>query len=166
MKSPLITVFSALMLLGGLSVSEDAVAAYPEKPVKLTVGFGPGGPSGIAARFMQKRFKAVTGQNLIIINKPGAGGAKAWSQIKGDSPDGYNLTLLNFPHTVLQPIARGKNAGYSYDDILLPLRHTILGVRNRKPNFLILVKPEVLNKIPGFTIAMTNKYKSTHGGKS
>jgi hypothetical protein len=57
-------------------------------------------------------------------------------------------------------------SGYSYDDILLPLRHTILGVRNRKPDFLILVKPEVMNKIPGFTIAMTNKYKSTHGGKS
>ncbi len=46
----------------------QAAQAYPDKPVKLTVGFGPGGPSGIAARFMQKRFKAVTGQNLIIIN--------------------------------------------------------------------------------------------------
>ncbi|MGY9001864.1 MAG: tripartite tricarboxylate transporter substrate binding protein [Rhodospirillales bacterium] len=137
MKSPLITAFRALMLLGGLSVSEDAVAAYPEKPVKLTVGFGPGGPSGIAARFMQKRFKAVTGQNLIIINKPGAGGAKAWSQIKGDSPDGYNLTLLNFPHTVLQPIARGKNAGYSYDDIHPVLYYTsvpqVIAVRKESP---------------------------------
>ena len=62
--------------------------AYPYKPVQLTVGFGPGGPSGIAARFMQKRFKAVTGQPLNIINKPGAGGAKAWSQITKDATDG------------------------------------------------------------------------------
>lgn len=94
-----------------------AQETYPTKPVELVVGFGPGGPSGIAARFMQKRFEAVTGQKLVIINKPGAGGAKAWAQINQDPTDGYHLTLLNFPHTVLQPIARGKNAGYSDDDI-------------------------------------------------
>ena len=84
----------------------------------------PGGPSGIAARFMQKRFKAVTGQPLNIINKPGAGGAKAWSQITKHATDGYKLTLLNFPLTVLQPIARGKNAGYTYDDIQPVLYYT------------------------------------------
>ena len=111
--------------------------AFPDKSVRLTVGFGPGGPSGIAARFMQKRFTAVTGQDLIIINKPGAGGAKAWSQIKKDKKDGYELTLLNFPHTVLQPIARGKNAGYTYDDIQPVLYYTsvpqVLAVRKESP---------------------------------
>ncbi|MFT4783889.1 MAG: tripartite-type tricarboxylate transporter receptor subunit TctC [Yoonia sp.] len=100
----------------GLSIAH-AEETYPSKPVELVVGFGPGGPSGIAARFMQKRFEAVTGQELVIINKPGAGGAKAWSQINQDATDGYHLTLLNFPHTVLQPIARGANAGYTDDDI-------------------------------------------------
>lgn len=111
--------------------------AYPDKPVTLVVGFGPGGPSGIAARFMQKRFKAVTGQELIIVNKPGAGGAKAWSQINQDPPDGYHLTLLNFPHTILQPIARGANAGYSDADIHPVLYYTsvpqVIAVRNESP---------------------------------
>lgn len=104
------------VLAFGVSATQ-AEETYPSKPVELVVGFGPGGPSGIAARFMQKRFKAVTGQELVIINKPGAGGAKAWSQINQDATDGYHLTLLNFPHTVLQPIARGANAGYTDDDI-------------------------------------------------
>ncbi|MEO9652087.1 MAG: tripartite tricarboxylate transporter substrate binding protein [Roseobacter sp.] len=105
---------AAIALHSGIANAEET---YPSKPVELVVGFGPGGPSGIAARFMQKRFEAVTGQELVIINKPGAGGAKAWSQINQDAPDGYHLTLLNFPHTVLQPIARGANAGYTDDDI-------------------------------------------------
>lgn len=107
--------FGAALAFGACSVLAEE--SYPSKPVELVVGFGPGGPSGIAARFMQKRFEAVTGQELVIINKPGAGGAKAWSQINQDAPDGYHLTLLNFPHTVLQPIARGANAGYTDDDI-------------------------------------------------
>lgn len=106
---------TAALSLGAYSATAEE--SYPSKPVQLVVGFGPGGPSGIAARFMQKRFEAVTGQELVIINKPGAGGAKAWSQINQDPTDGYHLTLLNFPHTVLQPIARGENAGYTDDDI-------------------------------------------------
>ena len=127
----------ASLVIFSAAFASGSVNAFPEKSVRLTVGFGPGGPSGIAARFMQKRFTAVTGQELIIINKPGAGGAKAWSQIKKDKKDGYELTLLNFPHTVLQPIARGKNAGYSYEDIQPVLYYTsvpqVLAVRKDSP---------------------------------
>ena len=132
---------SALFLSAALTVAALVAAApahaYPDKPVQLVVGFGPGGPSGIAARFMQKRFEAITGQPLNIVNKPGAGGAKAWSQITKDKKDGYELTLLNFPHTILQPIARGENAGYTYDDIQPVLYYTsvpqVIAVRAESP---------------------------------
>jgi tripartite-type tricarboxylate transporter receptor subunit TctC len=106
----------ALAAIASLGLAGSA-AAFPEKDVTLTVGFGPGGPSDIAARFMQRHFEEVTGNELVILNKPGAGGAVAWSQINNDPADGYHLTLLNFPHTVLQPIVRGANAGYTYDDV-------------------------------------------------
>ncbi|MFT5511177.1 MAG: tripartite-type tricarboxylate transporter receptor subunit TctC [Hyphomicrobiaceae bacterium] len=151
------------IVFGAMSVAH----AYPDKPVKLVVGFGPGGPSGIAARFMQKRFKAVTGQDLIIINKPGAGGAKAWSQIKQDPTDGYHLTLLNFPHTVLQPIARGKNAGYSYDDIQPVLYYTsvpqVIAVRKDSPfkSFGQLLKA-IKDKPGNITFAGTGIGGSNH----
>ena len=154
------------VFLTALLISNIAVA-YPEKSVQLTVGFGPGGPSGIAARFMQKRFSAVTGQDLVIINKPGAGGAKAWAQIKKDKPDGYQLTLLNFPHTVLQPIARGANAGYTYEDIQPVLYYTsvpqVIAVRKESPfktfdDLLMAIK-----KNPGkITIAGTGIGGSNH----
>jgi len=136
MKFPTVLFLSAVVTLVSLEATAPAYA-YPDKPVQLVVGFGPGGPTGIAARFMQKRFEDITGQSLNIVNKPGAGGAKAWSQITKDKKDGYELTLLNFPHTVLQPIARGKNAGYTYDDIQPVLYYTsvpqVVAVRAESP---------------------------------
>ncbi|MEO1273925.1 MAG: tripartite tricarboxylate transporter substrate binding protein [Pseudomonadota bacterium] len=144
-----------------------AGAAYPSKPVQLVVGFGPGGPSGIAARFMQKRFEAVTGQELVIINKPGAGGAKAWSQIDQDPPDGYHLTLLNFPHTVLQPIARGANAGYT-DAVIHPVLYytsvpQVLAVRAESPFQTFEEILEAMKAAPGtITIAGTGIGGSNH----
>lgn len=153
----------ALLLASG---SQTAIA-YPEKSVQLTVGFGPGGPSGIAARFMQKRFSEITGQDLVIINKPGAGGAKAWSQIKQDKTDGYELTLLNFPHTVLQPIARGANAGYTYDDIQPVLYYTsvpqVIAVRKESPFQTFDELLSAIKKSPGkITIAGTGIGGSNH----
>lgn len=141
--------------------------AYPSKPVTLVVGFGPGGPSGIAARFMQKRFEAVTGQELVIINKPGAGGAKAWSQIDQDPADGYHLTLLNFPHTVLQPIARGANAGYT-DAVIHPVLYytsvpQVLAVRAQSPFQTFEEVLQAMKEAPGsITIAGTGIGGSNH----
>lgn len=129
---------AALALAAALALTAPALGQkYPTKDVTLTVGFGPGGPSDIAARFMQRHFEGVTGQELVILNKPGAGGATAWSQINNDPADGYHLTLLNFPHTVLQPIVRGANAGYSYDDVQPVLYYAsvphVLAVRADSP---------------------------------
>ncbi len=157
---------AAIVAVASFGFSGTAVA-YPDKPVQLTVGFGPGGPSGIAARFMQKRFSAVTGQDLNIVNKPGAGGAKAWSQITKDATDGYELTLLNFPHTVLQPIARGKNAGYTYDDIQPVLYYTsvpqVLAVRAESPYKTFAELLAAIKANPGkITIAGTGIGGSNH----
>ena len=116
---------------------------------------------------MQKRFKAVTGQDLVIINKPGAGGAKAWSQITKDPTDGYHLTLLNFPHTVLQPIARGKNAGYTYDVIQPVLYYTsvpqVIAVRKESPIKSFKELMEMIKQKPGsITFAGTGIGGSNH----
>jgi tripartite-type tricarboxylate transporter receptor subunit TctC len=97
-------------LAAGLLVSAFAVAvqaAYPEKPVQYIIPFAPGGESDIAARFQQQVFKVKFNQDLIVTNKPGAGGALAWSQLNNMPGDGYTIMGVNLPHIVLQPLEAG-----------------------------------------------------------
>lgn len=125
-------------LLSAVMFSTIATADdYPTDNVRMTIGFGPGGPSDIAGRFIQEQFEETTGHRLIIQNRPGAGGATAWSQMNNDPGDGYYLTLLNFPHINLQPMVLGNNAGYTFHEITPVLYYTkvphVLAVRNDSP---------------------------------
>jgi putative tricarboxylic transport membrane protein len=92
----------------GLCMAVSAFApsafAYPERPVTIVVPFGPGGPSDTGVRLLQPYFKQVTGKDLVILNKPGAGGAVGWSQINTLPADGHSLTMTQTPNVIIQPI--------------------------------------------------------------
>jgi tripartite-type tricarboxylate transporter receptor subunit TctC len=90
-----------------LALAVAAHAAYPDRPVQYIIPFAPGGESDIAARFQQQVFKARYNQELIVSNKPGAGGALAWSQLNNLPGDGYTIMGVNLPHIVLQPLEPG-----------------------------------------------------------
>ena len=93
--------------IAALTLSVTAQAAYPDKPVQYIIPFAPGGESDIAARFQQQVFKIRFNQDLIVSNKPGAGGALAWSQLNNMPGDGYTIMGVNLPHIVLQPLEPG-----------------------------------------------------------
>ncbi|MGE4252959.1 MAG: tripartite tricarboxylate transporter substrate binding protein [Parvibaculaceae bacterium] len=134
----------ACFVVAGLTIyPSDADAAYPDKPVKLIVGFGPGGPSDIGARFLQRYFHEITGQNLIIINKPGGAGAHAWAEMNKHEPDGYTLTLMSLPHQILQP-AVTPDTGYKADEL-----NTIL-VYTASPQLLVVPKASKIETLQGF----------------
>ena len=109
----------AFLAAGGAvaaSLALPARAAYPDKPVRLIIPFPPGGESDIGARLQQGVFKKLTGQDLIIESRPGAGGALAWSQLNTFPGDGYTVMGTNLPHLVLQPLE--GNVQYKTDDIV------------------------------------------------
>jgi tripartite-type tricarboxylate transporter receptor subunit TctC len=93
--------------VAALAIAFAAQAAYPDKPVQYIIPFAPGGESDIAARFQQQVFKVKFNQELIVSNKPGAGGALAWSQLNNMPGDGYTIMGVNLPHIVLQPLEAG-----------------------------------------------------------
>src|SRR5690348_10100697 len=66
---------------------------YPTRPVRLVVGFGAGGPTDIPARFIADRLASLLGQNVVVENKPGAGGMLATRDVLAQPRDGYNLLL-------------------------------------------------------------------------
>ena len=93
--------------VAALAFAMAAQAAYPDKPVQYIIPFAPGGESDIAARLQQQVFRAKFNQDLIVSNKPGAGGALAWSQLNSMPGDGYTIMGVNLPHIVLQPLEAG-----------------------------------------------------------
>lgn len=79
-----------LALLAGLAAAEDA---YPSRPIRLLVGFAPGGGGDAVARIMAEHMGRTLGQTVIVENKPGAGTTLAPSAVAAAAPDGYTLAL-------------------------------------------------------------------------
>jgi len=78
-----------------LTVSTAALAAFPDKPVKIVIGFPAGGPLDQHARLLTDRLQAVLGQPVIVDYKPGAGGSVGAEAVAKSAPDGYTLMLAN-----------------------------------------------------------------------
>ena len=89
---------AALALYG--AACGDAVAAaradrYPDKPVRMIVSFPPGSGPDILARTLGQRLDRIWGQQLIVENRPGAGGNIAMGMTASAPPDGYTLIVLS-----------------------------------------------------------------------
>lgn len=68
-----------------------AMAAYPEKPITMIVGFRAGGGLDVFARLLAQRLERELGKTVVVDSKPGAGGGVAATHVKGAAPDGYTL---------------------------------------------------------------------------
>jgi tripartite-type tricarboxylate transporter receptor subunit TctC len=77
---------------------------FPNKPVKLVVGFPPGGMADIVARELGERLSIVWKQSVIIENKPGASGTIAADAVAKANPDGYSLLVILTNHVVVASI--------------------------------------------------------------
>lgn len=105
-------------VLAALTLTSAALttqAAYPEKNIQYVIAFAAGGESDIKARWQQTIFRKKYKHEMIVVNKPGAGGGLAWSQLNGMSADGYSIVGCNLPHIVLQPLE--GQVQYKTDDI-------------------------------------------------
>jgi tripartite-type tricarboxylate transporter receptor subunit TctC len=83
-----------------------ALAAYPNKPIRLVVPFAPGGGTDLIARTLGAGMSKELGQTIIIDNKPGAGTIIGTDAVAKSAPDGYTLVMATFAHAVnpsLQP---------------------------------------------------------------
>ncbi len=101
-------------LVAGLAALATAPAIaqsrYPEKPVRLIVPFGPGGLADVTARVVGERLGQLLGQQIVIVNQPGAGGVAAARAALGSPADGYTLILFTNGTAISVPLV--KDLGY------------------------------------------------------
>jgi tripartite-type tricarboxylate transporter receptor subunit TctC len=120
---------------GAGAVSGVASAqTYPSKPIRIVVGFAPGGPADVMARLIGQRMTAVLGQSIVIDNRPGAGGTIGARAVAESDPDGYTLLLGNTSTLVISPLIY-KNVGYDAVRGFVPI--ALLGTTSN----LLIVNP-------------------------
>src|SRR5262245_6929337 len=105
-------------ILAGLALALAATFAaaqsYPTRPVRLLVGFTPGGGVDINARLLASRLSGLLGQQVIVENKPGAGTNIANEYVAKSPPDGYTL-LFNSSAFAIN-LALYRNPPYALRD--------------------------------------------------
>lgn len=84
-----------------------AEPGYPSKPIRLLVGFSSGGATDVAARIIGKKLSEMWSQQVVIDNRPGAGGLVAFELTAKANPDGYTL-LATSPSFAIQPSISAK----------------------------------------------------------
>src|SRR5436190_23690601 len=108
-----LTLFTAALgvaaMTSGAALSQSS---YPNKPIRILVGFAPGGPSDIISRVVGAKMGEIMGAQFVVENKTGAGGAIATQDVARSAPDGY--TLLNTPVATVANEFLSKTIRYEY----------------------------------------------------
>ncbi|MFM2398184.1 MAG: hypothetical protein RL341_341 [Pseudomonadota bacterium] len=92
-----------LWVLAALPLAAQAQGAWPQKPVKIVIGFPAGGPLDAHARLWSEQLSKILGQPVLIDYKAGAGGSIGAEFVAKSAPDGYTLLLANTGTMVINP---------------------------------------------------------------
>lgn len=131
----------------------SAQAAYPDKPVRIVVGFSAGGTTDVIARIMAKELTEALGQSFVVENKPGAGSNIATDMVQRAAPDGYTLLFVAVTSAINQTLY--KNVTFDLTKDFTPVA---LGAK--VPNILV-VNPQV----PVKTVQELVDYAKKNPGK-
>jgi tripartite-type tricarboxylate transporter receptor subunit TctC len=140
-------------LLFAIASASALAQSFPDRPLKLVVGFAPGGPADGLARIAAQALTEGLGQSVIVENRPGAGGMIAAGTVAKATPDGYTL-LVNVVSDVINPLTN-KQAQYNIETSFTPVA-------------LIASAPNVLVVHPSVPVASVKElidYARAHPGE-
>lgn len=113
---------------------QSAGQAYPARPIRLIVAFTPGSPTDLVARVVGQNLTESWGRNVVVENRPGAGGIIASQSAKRANPDGYTILVTSASFAVY--LSLHSNPGYAIGDFVAIARGPVT------PN-IISVHPSV-----------------------
>ena len=113
-----------------------AAQTYPSKPVRLVVGFAPGGAADTVARAFQEPLTRALGQPVVIDNRPGAGSSIAAEHVAKSAPDGYTVLIASPSSILVNPVMSPK-AGFQ------PLKDLVAISKVSSSPLILAVNPSV-----------------------
>lgn len=153
-KSVLTALTASMVVAGSLSlVPGAAVAAYPDKPIRLIVGFSAGGTTDVTARILGKEMGEALGQPVVVENRPGAGSNIATEMVMRSAPDGYTLLMVAVTASINQTLY--SNARFDLNKDFEPVALAV-----KVPNVLV-VNP----KVPAKSVKELVDYAKANPGK-
>ncbi len=105
----------AALMLSLASTLAQAQSAYPNKPVKLVLGFPPGSAADVVARLLVPRLGESLGQPMVVENRPGAGSNIAGEAVARAPADGYTLLLGSVANAINATLSRGLSFDFARD---------------------------------------------------
>jgi len=145
---------AATLCLGFVSGPSIATDAYPSKPIKLIVGFPPGGPTDIVGRVIGQQLSKELGQPVVVENNGGAGGLIGASNVAKAKPDGYTL-LVSVESSNTRALALNPSVPYDQEKSFTYIRKVA------KQRNLVVVNP----KLPISSISELITYLKAHPGE-
>ena len=122
---------SRALLLTLTLAATGALAAFPDKPVKLVVPFAPGGGTDLIARTLAAGMGKELGQQVLVDNKPGAGTIIGTDQVAKSPADGYTIVIATFAHAINPSLV--PKLPYNNETAFVPI--TLIG---KGPNVLVV----------------------------
>lgn len=105
-QGPLMKLLTMLLLCFAAPVLAQP---YPAKPVRLVVGFAPGGAADFVARSLQDPLGRALGQAIVVDNRPGAGSSIAAEHVAKSAPDGYSVLIASPSSILVNPLLTPAN---------------------------------------------------------
>jgi tripartite-type tricarboxylate transporter receptor subunit TctC len=93
---------------GALALPRSFAAAFPDKPIRLVVGYPPAGANDLVARLVAAKLGEVLSATVVVENRPGANGIIAGEAVAKAAPDGYTLLFAGMTPLVLNPLTYAK----------------------------------------------------------
>lgn len=148
---------AAIALAASLAVAH---AAYPEQPIKLVVGFPPGGGGDLYGRMIATELAKTVGQPVVVDNRAGANGNIAADAVARARPDGYTLLLALAGNISVAPVVKPQTIGYKVPDSFAPI-----GLMLEAPHGMFVAKnSRFANARDFFTAAKTEKLSCASTG--
>ena len=109
-----------LAALAGIAAANATAQEYPTKPVRILVGFAPGGGTDIMARAVGAKLSETFKQQFVVDNRPGFNGNVAAKLAADSAPDGYTVLFMSVAHIMSKPVYSSK-LGYDIERDLAPI---------------------------------------------